>query len=123
MKGLLCGLILLALWFPATMTGCTQTRAAFLEKQSRYLQQNPKLDGSIRDAILHREVRVGMNQEQVQLSVGEPVHKTWGEKGVEHWFYPAERIGGNSLRMLKNRDMMVRLSFESGILKTIGEGL
>jgi hypothetical protein len=122
MRGLAQVAILLTIWFSALMAGCMQTRASFLEQQTRYLRDHPQLEARIRDAILHREVIVGMNQEQVQASVGEPVFSKHARDGIEHWFYPAERISGNSLRMLKNRDMMVRLSFGGGILKTIGEG-
>lgn len=71
------GRVSISLVLGATLVmGCMQTRAFLLEKQARYLRRHPELDASVRNAILHLGVVVGMNKEQVKASLEGPIYRT-----------------------------------------------
>jgi outer membrane protein assembly factor BamE (lipoprotein component of BamABCDE complex) len=83
--------------------------AQLLEEKQKYIDANPGLSPAMKDAILNKGLVLGMNQEQVRISMGSPkkTTKTTTMRGTfEQWIY------GNDLRPSSWK----YLSFQSGLL-------
>jgi hypothetical protein len=70
-------------------------------RRAEYFATHPELPSSIAAAIEVGHVIRGMDQEQVRVVLGEPVHKKSfkGEPPVEVWLYRGHRLHQDPLRM------------------------
>jgi uncharacterized protein YgiM (DUF1202 family) len=95
------------------------------DMKEQYLAEHSELPRIIRDAILEGRFTIGMNMEQVRISMGEPdsVEREPGaDEGSAQWVYKQERVQNisSSTDNMGSDEAIIYLNFRHGYLWSWG---